>query len=61
MNHATETRLHAIDERFMSDWIAYGLGELESHLGKHARFADYCARRDEGFRRLDEAIRELSA
>jgi hypothetical protein len=35
-----------VDERFVDDWIRFGLSELESYLGKHARFDAYCNRRD---------------
>jgi hypothetical protein len=36
---------YEIDERFVDDWVAFGLAEIESHLAKHARFAEYCAKR----------------
>jgi hypothetical protein len=35
-----------VDERFVDDWVRFGLSELESYLGKHARFDAYCSRRD---------------
>ncbi|HEX5558379.1 MAG TPA: hypothetical protein VFX13_12235 [Gaiellales bacterium] len=35
-----------VDERFVDDWIRFGLSELEAYLGKHARFDAYCRRRD---------------
>jgi hypothetical protein len=35
-----------VDERFVDDWIRFGLSELESYLGKHARFDAYCNRRE---------------
>ena len=31
-----------VDERFVDDWIRFGLSELESYLSKHARFDAYC-------------------
>jgi hypothetical protein len=34
------------DELFLADWIARGLTDLESYLDRHARFADYCERRE---------------
>jgi hypothetical protein len=37
-----------VDERFVDDWIRFGLSELEAYLGKHARFDAYCRRRDTG-------------
>ncbi|HEY3764152.1 MAG TPA: hypothetical protein VGL44_03260 [Gaiellales bacterium] len=30
-----------VDERFVDDWIRFGLSELESYLAKHARFDAY--------------------
>jgi len=35
-----------VDERFVDDWIRFGISELEAYLGKHARFDAYCRRRD---------------
>jgi hypothetical protein len=35
-----------VDERFVDDWIRFGITELEAYLGKHARFAAYLSRRD---------------
>lgn len=35
-----------VDERFVDDWIRFGLSELEAYLGKHARFDAYYRRRD---------------
>jgi hypothetical protein len=35
-----------IDDRFVGDWFAFGLSQLEAYLAKHARFEAYCARRD---------------
>jgi hypothetical protein len=37
-----------VDERFVDDWIRFGLSELEAYLGKHARFDVYYSRRDAG-------------
>ena len=45
------------DDRFVQDWISYGIREMESFLARRARFDDYCARRDAGFSRLDQAVR----
>jgi hypothetical protein len=36
----------AIDDRFLRDWVEFGMGELNAYLGKHARFAAWCDRRD---------------
>jgi hypothetical protein len=35
-----------IDERFMPDWVAYGLNQLESFLRSRARFDEFYAQRD---------------
>ena len=42
----TEYTQHEIDERFLDDWVAFGIAELNAYLGKHARFAEFCDRRD---------------
>jgi hypothetical protein len=44
-NDTATTQLQ-VDERFVDDWIRFGLSELEAYLGKHARFEAYCSRRD---------------
>jgi hypothetical protein len=40
MDHAAN-----IDERWVTEWIAFGLSEMETYLKKHARFEAYCDRR----------------
>jgi hypothetical protein len=35
-----------VDERFVDDWIRFGISELEAYLQKHARFDAFCTRRD---------------
>lgn len=42
----SETSRTVVDDRFMQDWVAYGMLELAVYLDRHARFADYCDRRD---------------
>jgi len=42
----TATTELTVDERFVDDWIRFGISELEAYLGKHARFDAYCRRRD---------------
>ena len=42
----TATAQLQVDERLVDDWIRFGISELEAYLGKHARFAAYCSRRD---------------
>lgn len=34
------------DERWLSEWMEFGLRELEHYLGKHRRFDDYYAGRE---------------
>ena len=43
----TTTPKH-IDERFLRDWVNYGMLELAIYLDKHSRFDEYCAGRDMG-------------
>jgi hypothetical protein len=43
---AFDEELPQVDERFVDDWVRFGISELESYLGKHARFDAYCSRRD---------------
>ena len=38
-----------IDERFMPEWVGYGVAQLEAYLGNQARFDDHYAERDAGF------------
>jgi hypothetical protein len=44
MNENDITAAHEIslDERFMGDWVAFGMSELQAYLTKHARFAAFC-------------------
>lgn len=32
-----------VDERWIADWIAYGLKELGAYLERHAEFDEYLA------------------
>ena len=34
-----------IDDRFMTDWIEFGMREMDAYLAKHARFARYLSDR----------------
>jgi hypothetical protein len=34
-----------IDERWMAEWVTFGMRELESYLGKHRCFEEYYSRR----------------
>jgi hypothetical protein len=42
----TTGRRREIDERFIRDWVSYGMLELAIYLDKHSRFDEYCAERD---------------
>jgi hypothetical protein len=44
--HSPHTSQIDIDDRFLSDWVEFGMDELTAYLGKHARFDAYCERRD---------------
>ncbi len=35
-----------VDERFVDDWVRFGISELEAYLQKYARFDAFCSRRD---------------
>ena len=43
-----------IDERWIAEWVTFGMLELERYLGKHRSFEDYCIRRG---RSVPEAMR----
>ena len=43
---ANEVIYPGINDRFMDEWIAFGMTELNAYLAKHARFARYCAALD---------------
>jgi hypothetical protein len=53
------SRFIETDERFMHDWISFGLREMETLLESHARFDAFCSAREAGFRRLDAAVRGI--
>ena len=44
MNENDITAAHevSLDERFMGDWVTFGISELQAYLTKHARFAAFC-------------------
>jgi hypothetical protein len=33
-----------INERYMADWVTFGLAELSTYLHRHAMFAAWCQR-----------------
>ncbi|MGZ4431457.1 MAG: hypothetical protein ACXVYV_07400 [Gaiellales bacterium] len=35
-----------IDDRFIEEWVSFGLAQMTDYLVKHAKFAEYCKRRD---------------
>jgi hypothetical protein len=35
-----------IDERFIGEWVGYGLAQLESYLRNQARFDEYYGERE---------------
>jgi hypothetical protein len=41
-NDTTYHRPVEIDDRFLADWIAFGISEMNAYLAKHLRFARYC-------------------
>jgi len=41
-NDITAANEVSLDERFMGDWVAFGMSELQAYLTKHARFAAFC-------------------
>jgi hypothetical protein len=43
-----------IDDRFMNEWIEFGMREMDAYLAKQARFARYLSDRTGG-----EAAEEL--
>ena len=47
----TDTAPTEIDERYLHEWVAFGMGEMQAYLTRHARFAAWCDERD----RLDDA------
>jgi hypothetical protein len=36
----------AIDDRFLGEWVGFGLRQLETYLGRHARFEAWCERNE---------------
>jgi hypothetical protein len=52
--HPSDTDIPSfeIDERYLRDWVAFGMGEIQAYLTRHARFAAWCDERD----RLDGAV-----
>jgi hypothetical protein len=42
----TPPRHIEVDDRFLTDWVEFGLRQLSDYLGKHARFDAFCDRRE---------------
>jgi hypothetical protein len=36
-----------IDERWMTEWVTFGMRELERYLGNHRSFEEYYSRRSQ--------------
>lgn len=49
MSKKTE-KIHYVelDERWMQEWVLFGIKEWESYLLKHQAFERYCERRENG-------------
>jgi hypothetical protein len=41
-----DTTYTEIDDRFMNEWVEYGMREMDAYLAKHARFARFLHDRD---------------
>jgi hypothetical protein len=39
-------RIIEIDDRFMDEWVEFGLREMTAYLAKHARFERFLTERD---------------
>jgi hypothetical protein len=44
---AAEEAALRIDDRFIGDWVRYGLTSMDAYLAKQARFADFLEQRDQ--------------
>lgn len=44
--HPSHTSHVDIDDRFLTDWVEFGMKELSAYLSKHARFDAFCERRE---------------
>ncbi|MDX6534146.1 MAG: hypothetical protein QOF68_1890 [Gaiellales bacterium] len=42
---ATQTVIE-IDDRFMSEWVEFGIREMDAYLAKHARFQRFLTERE---------------
>ncbi len=40
-NPHTSTEIQ-IDDRFLGDWVDYGMAEISAYLANHLRFARWC-------------------
>ncbi len=46
-DHTAELVELRIDDRFIGDWVRYGLTSMDAYLAKQARFAAFLAQRDQ--------------
>ena len=47
MSERAERVDHEIDEKWMPEWVAWGLLRFGDYLANHARFEAWCQRREE--------------
>jgi hypothetical protein len=40
--HPNTSNQIQIDDRFLGDWVEYGIAELSAYLANHLRFARWC-------------------
>jgi hypothetical protein len=45
--HIMDAIITDIDERWMAEWVTFGMRELERYLGKHRCFEEYYSRRSQ--------------
>jgi len=44
--HSQRTTPPAIDERWLDEWVTFGMRQLADYLARHAAFDAYCRRRE---------------
>jgi hypothetical protein len=44
--HSQRTTPPAIDERWLDEWVTFGMRQLVDYLARHAAFDAYCRRRE---------------
>ena len=43
--HSESTHPLEIDERWLNEWVAFGMRQLTDYLARHAAFDAYCRKR----------------